>query len=208
MLGNLSFPLSFDPLFFLLATPNSLWDLSSPTRNQTQAPGRHWKCWVLITETPENSLTLYFLLSLILNDWYWGGGASFNFFRLNLHTVIYIDLKSTICWVFTNILPCTPLTRYWKHIVNTPENPLVPFLSQKQPRLWVFSPLISFMEWLVFWTPEQMKYLVVQAACSHTSEHQSRKETKGGSQQALGTLTHGSASLLIFWASASLTKSW
>lgn len=144
-----------------------------------------------------------------------GEGGSFNFFRLNLYTMICTDLRSTVCWVLTKAsshalhIPNKTLTAHFQYPRKSPCILSQPVLSlQRQPLLWFFSPLISFMEWLVFWTPEQMKYLVVQAAYSHTSEHQSYKETKGSSWQALGTLTHGSARPLIFWASVSLTKSW
>ena len=41
-------------LFFFLAMPRQLWDLSSPTRDQTHAHSNENR--VLITELPENSL--------------------------------------------------------------------------------------------------------------------------------------------------------
>ena len=54
-------------LFFFLAMPHHLQDLSFPTRDWTLDPGK-WKCWALTTGFPENSLIFHVYTWLLVSQ--------------------------------------------------------------------------------------------------------------------------------------------
>ena len=111
-----------DIIFFFLATPHSLQDLNSPTRDQTQAPSSEKAWWVLITGPQGNSrwvdinFAKYFLcLVCWFGKWFRSSNIQSALQSLNkLHLVViyhpfYVLLSSCVHACMLSCFSCVRL---------------------------------------------------------------------------------------------------